>query len=231
MIEFVVGRRADLCDALYDQLLQYRHEIFVRRLGWDLPGRAPKRAREEDEFDTSHTVYLAATRGGHVVGCARLLPTTQPYLLEHVFPDLLGGEPVPRARGVWELSRFAAGSTRAAGRSDEGSLARAVFQLALFTGHVLGAHRLIGVASARVERFCARNGFGTLPLGARRPCDGVEVGAFAIRVTRACEAETSAALAGRPVRWLLAPVPRAARFCPKEEPKCTHEQHFEWRCA
>lgn len=198
MIEFVVGRRADMRDTLYDQLLQYRHEIFVRWLGWDLPGHAPTLAREEDEFDTSHTVYLAATRDGHVCGCARLLPTTRAYLLEHVFPDLLGGRPLPRAPGVWELSRFAAGSTRSATRSADGNLARAIFQLALFTGYVLGADSLIGVASARVERFCARNGFRILPLGARRPCADAEVGAFAIRVTRACKAETCAVLGRAP---------------------------------
>jgi acyl homoserine lactone synthase len=61
-----------------------------------------------DRFDRADTVYVTVEDGqSRIAGCARLLPTTQPYLLADVFPQLLQGAPPPRDERVWELSRFA----------------------------------------------------------------------------------------------------------------------------
>ena len=53
-------------------------------------------------------VYVVGEEAGRVVGCARLLPTTRPYLLGEVCPQLLNGMPPPSSPEIWELSRFAA---------------------------------------------------------------------------------------------------------------------------
>lgn len=60
-----------------------------------------------DEFDNEHTCYIIAKNNeGNITGCSRLLPTTQPYLLECIFPILLDGISPPKTEDIWELSRF-----------------------------------------------------------------------------------------------------------------------------
>ncbi|WP_347333173.1 acyl-homoserine-lactone synthase, partial [Ralstonia pseudosolanacearum] len=71
------GRLPEAVDAA---LAHYRHQIFVGQLGWQLPmadGRF-----ERDQYDRDDTVYVVARDAdGAICGCARLLPTTRPYLL------------------------------------------------------------------------------------------------------------------------------------------------------
>lgn len=95
------GRLPEAVDAA---LAHYRHQIFVGQLGWQLPmadGRF-----ERDQYDRDDTVYVVARDAdGAICGCARLLPTTRPYLLKDVFaPLLMRGVPAPESPGVWELA-------------------------------------------------------------------------------------------------------------------------------
>jgi N-acyl-L-homoserine lactone synthetase len=86
------------------RLAAYRYGVFVERLGWDL---ACEHGLERDRFDRFDTVYIVAKdEAGFICGCARLLPTTQPYLLAEICPELLHGTPPPASAEVWELSRF-----------------------------------------------------------------------------------------------------------------------------
>src|ERR1700752_59202 len=86
---------------------RYRHRVFVEMLGWPLQTR--EHGLEFDQFDREDTVYVVARNTiDSVVGTARLLPTSRPYLLGEVFPQLLHGQQLPSAPEVWELSRFAA---------------------------------------------------------------------------------------------------------------------------
>src|SRR5580765_412233 len=105
-MEVLAGRPHELSAQLLESVEQYRYRVFVEMLGWDLdtpPGR------ERDQFDHAGTLYLAARDAQQeIVGTARLLPTTSPYLLSEVFPQLLGGATPPSDPLVWELSRFAA---------------------------------------------------------------------------------------------------------------------------
>lgn len=100
------GDRETLKPVAVSNLGRYRYKVFVERLKWHLPCEA---GHEFDQFDRSDTKHLIALgQGEDIVGCARLLPTTRPYLLESVFPALLNGQPPPSSPEVWELSRFAA---------------------------------------------------------------------------------------------------------------------------
>jgi len=61
---------------------------------------------EHDEFDTPSAQYLLwLDDAGKTRGVARLLPTTQPYMIQTLWPDLLGEQP-PMSGCVWEATRF-----------------------------------------------------------------------------------------------------------------------------
>src|SRR5690348_10357820 len=85
-------------------MFRLRHEVFKERLDWEVGSRAGK---ERDVFDDLDPVYIVCEKDGDVLGSWRLLPTTGPYMLQDVFPELLHGQPAPNAPHVWEISRFA----------------------------------------------------------------------------------------------------------------------------
>lgn len=90
---------------LIDQIYRLRSRVFQDALRWDVQSL---HGREIDRFDTSAAVYGAVhDPDRQVEGCFRLLPTTGPYMLRDVFPQLLHGTPAPQDPRVWESSRFA----------------------------------------------------------------------------------------------------------------------------
>ena len=149
----ISGAASGLPDEFVRRLWQYRHRVFVERLGWPLRS---EQDCERDRFDTADTVYVALEdERGVIAGCARLLPTTQPYLLSEEFPQLLHGEPAPRDPRVWELSRFAAMDFRR----------RAVTPLAQFSSSITA--RLMHEALACAARLGAERLITVLPNGHR----------------------------------------------------------------
>lgn len=141
----------------------YRYRVFFQKLGWQLHCEA---GLEYDEFDRDDTVYLVAMDedDGAVIGTARLLPTVRPYLLEKVFPQLLGEQPIPRSPYVWELSRFAAVDFKSAASAgprqfSSSPVAVGLLREALKCAAALGAQRLISVSPLGVERLLQRSGF------------------------------------------------------------------------
>jgi N-acyl-L-homoserine lactone synthetase len=160
-MQIVSGSSAQLQQGLHASVGRYRHRVFVDKLGWDVPSRD---GIEADQFDRPDTVYVVGRDDqGQVCGCARLLPTTRPYLLGEVFPQLLNGLAPPASPDVWELSRFAATdfnsqATSALGKmSSEAAIALMHASLACAAGH--GAKRLIMVTNIGVERLLRRAGF------------------------------------------------------------------------
>lgn len=133
----------------------YRHRIFIERLGWQLPVQD---GLERDQFDRPDTVYVVAKNdAGQICGCARLLPTTDPYLLGEVFPQLMNGAPVPSQHDVWELSRFAAADPDGNAR-DAAASSRHLLGAAVQSAAEHGATRLITVSPLGIERLLARMG-------------------------------------------------------------------------
>lgn len=106
MIEVVTPDIAFLYREKLDSMFQLRHRIFKERMDWDVNSRNGK---ERDVYDLLRPVYLLATddEDGSVEGTWRLLPTTGPYMLRDVFPELLDGSTAPESPLVWETSRFA----------------------------------------------------------------------------------------------------------------------------
>ena len=114
MSKIELAQRGDgrLDDGTLRAMYRLRHAVFHDRLGWDVTS---DQGMEHDEFDQVNPIYaLARGADDEVEGCTRLLPTTGPYMLKDVFPELLAGRPAPQQRDVWEISRFAL----AEGKSD-----------------------------------------------------------------------------------------------------------------
>ena len=160
-MEVLAGRPHELAPQLLESVERYRYKVFVEMLGWALdtpPGL------ERDQFDHGGTLYLAA-RDAHqqVVGTARLLPTTSPYLLGDVFPQLMGGATPPKDPLVWELSRFAAVDFTAPNGGALGQFSSPVavglLEKAIEMAAEQGAQRLITVSPLGIERLLRREGF------------------------------------------------------------------------
>jgi acyl homoserine lactone synthase len=155
-MQTISGRSCEFSPALETALAEYRHKIFIERLGWPL---SAEHGLERDQFDRPNTLYVVARESdGAICGCARLLPTTQPYLLGEVFPALLAGIPAPRAHDIWELSRFSAATTDANSTLNAGIARRDLLAAAVRTAIEHGARRLITVSPLGVERLLHRMG-------------------------------------------------------------------------
>lgn len=167
----VAGRREELLPSLMEDIGRYRHKVFVDHLGWLLQSSG---AIESDEFDGPDAVYVSSQNEHHQVnGVARLLPTTNPYLLEKKFPALWGGSKLPRSAEVWELSRFAAvdfhtcaSMANQASARHAASLFRHVTQVA----REYGARTLVTVSPVGMERLLRINGFRSIRAGIPMKC-------------------------------------------------------------
>src|ERR1035437_2190235 len=154
-MNFFSGTTNEISEGLLTKISSYRHKVFVEKLGWDL---ATHDGAEQDQFDRPDTVYVVSQDDdGHVHGCARLLPTDQPYLLGDVFPQLLNGLPPPCTPDVWELSRFAAvdfnNQTTSALGQFSSPLAVKLLQESIDCAAAHGAKRLITVSPIGIERL------------------------------------------------------------------------------
>ena len=170
-MEFIAGTSEGLSEELFIGLAQYRHKVFVELLGWK--NLHSQTGLELDQFDRPDTVYVVAREQGRIVGVARLLPTLHPYLLEEVFPNLLGGALPPRSADVWELSRFAAIGCQ----SDvpTGQMSASTFDLLHAVQECArkhGANRLIMVTALGVERMLRKGGFRAYRAGPPQIIDG-----------------------------------------------------------
>ncbi len=184
-MEFITGNSANLSKSLYSRVANYRHKIFVERLGWALE---TKNNQELDQFDRPDTVYIIAQdHHEQIHGCARLLPTDKPYLLGEVFPQLIpNGLPLPNSSDIWELSRFAAVDLANQHSMNDGqfssSVAVGLLQAAINCAAAKGAKRIITVSPVGVERLLRKAGFYAHRAGPPMIIDGYPLFACWIEV-------------------------------------------------
>jgi len=174
-----IGGRRELSADIVSSMHEFRHEIFVRRLGWSLP---MLEGIERDEYDNDNTVYFVVQDAlGKVTACTRLLPTVTPCMLHELFGELLGSNPPPRDPAIWELSRFAT-NVRKSGDGRALALSEPTLQLLWEVLRFAGQHsveRLVLVTSVAIERLLIRSGFPVHRVAA--PCrmpDGLFVALF-----------------------------------------------------
>lgn len=138
-------------------MFKLRHEVFKERLAWEVGSFGGK---ERDMFDDLDPVYIVCEHQGEVLGSWRLLPTTGPYMLKDVFPELLHGMPAPEAKDVWEISRFAV-SKRVVGNESLGTINMVTDMLLDQLGDFAkrrNISRIVAVSDVRFERILKRAG-------------------------------------------------------------------------
>lgn len=179
-MQTIFGKSREFAPELENALAAYRHKIFIERLGWQLP---VENGTERDQFDHPDTLYVVSREAnGAICGCARLLPTTEPYLLSEVFPHLLAGASIPNTRDVWELSRFAAASIEPNSMVDAARNTRNLLAAAVKSAAEQGAKRLITVSPLGIERLLHRMGVHAHRAGPPALADGKPIFACWIEI-------------------------------------------------
>lgn len=173
-MNIVVGSSKEFSETQKNELYSYRYNVFVERLGWDLDAC---QGLETDAYDHDKTVYVIAKDDEEeIVGCARLLPTTLPYLLEEVFPELLNGLVPPKASDIWELSRFTSLNLAEGLRDNNGQLSNKttaeLLMHAIKIAKARGAKRIISVSPIGVERLLRSLGIKSHRAGPPITADG-----------------------------------------------------------
>jgi acyl homoserine lactone synthase len=161
MSEIALGRYGDrtLDEDALKQMYRLRHAVFHDRLGWDV---ISDHGMEHDFFDVLNPIYvLVKGDGNEIEACWRLLSTTGPYMLKDVFPQLLYGQPAPRAPDVWELSRLAVSRSKTDGTGPHfgfGDTPIRMLQAIVSFAFQNGISRFITVTTLPVERLMYKFG-------------------------------------------------------------------------
>lgn len=159
-----------------------RHRVFKERLRWSV---ASRRGLESDPFDNSRAMYIIDEDSpSRVRGCMRLLPTTGPYMLAQVFPELLGQASAPCRPDVWEISRFAFDKSAHLAHCQWGFSFRVLNMLAEAVSLALaqGVRRYVFATSVAVQRLMAAQGLNACCMGPVRRVGQVESVAMALEV-------------------------------------------------
>ncbi|AYO81564.1 acyl-homoserine-lactone synthase [Methylobacterium brachiatum] len=90
---------------LADRIYKFRHAYFVEYLRWESCRR--RDGRECDQFDGPNSIHILGEEGRDILAYARLLPTTRPHLLSHLYPEILQGGAAPTGRRIYEWTRHA----------------------------------------------------------------------------------------------------------------------------
>ncbi len=170
------GLGAPLLDSMY----RLRSDVFHHRLGWDV---RIEDGREHDWFDLIGAHYVVAHDGhSRALGCCRLLPTSGPYMLRDIFPELLDGAPAPGSASIWEVSRFALCDERSQGGYGFGGISSSIIAEIFRFIATQGAESLVGVTSAPFERMLRHMGLQVERLGRPRRIGDVMSLAFRMPV-------------------------------------------------
>jgi acyl homoserine lactone synthase len=140
-----------------------RHQIFNKRLGWEVSGFGEM---EIDGYDALGPHYVICERDTKVLGCMRLLPTMSYYMLKNTFPELLQGEPAPEAPDIYEISRFAV-TDECCYHNERGISEITIYMLreAYLFAKVNQISEYVMVTTAAIERYLKRIGFKPSRLG------------------------------------------------------------------
>ena len=104
MIDAISLETAHLLGDALPSAHRLRHRIFVERQKYDVPSR---RGMEWDQFDTPAAIYfLWRDESAHVGAIARLIPTSLPYMIQQLWPELVRNGDMPSSDDIWEVTRF-----------------------------------------------------------------------------------------------------------------------------
>ncbi|MCP5363987.1 MAG: hypothetical protein H6905_01910 [Hyphomicrobiales bacterium] len=104
MIEAITFDTAHLLGDVLPSMLRLRHRVFVDRQRYQVP---TFNRMEWNQFDTPAAVYLVwRDESAAVRAVARLVPTTFPYMIKEIWPELVEERELACRPDVWELSRL-----------------------------------------------------------------------------------------------------------------------------
>jgi acyl-homoserine lactone synthase len=103
-------------EAILDEYLRLRHEIFVDERGWHDLERPD--GRDVDAYDNDQATYLVALDKGRVIGGLRLYPTLLPHMISESFGHLVRGRNVLSGSTILECTRYFIVRERRMGRAD-----------------------------------------------------------------------------------------------------------------
>jgi acyl-homoserine lactone synthase len=178
MIHIIEKHRDGPNRRLMETMFVDRKRLFVDLFGWDVPvvdGRF-----EIDQFDTPETAYIISADGGGLHEASiRLMPTTQPHMLQVLFPHLcpLG---VPVGPSIWESTRLCLPQRHGAERRR--ALRNALISAMVDFSLARGIECLTGVLPDAFRKEVLAMGWAAEPLGPAVRVEGNLVGAFAAHV-------------------------------------------------
>jgi acyl homoserine lactone synthase len=104
MIDAISLETAHLLGDALPSAHRLRHRIFIERQKYDVRSH---RGMEWDQFDTPAAIYLLwRDEAAHVRAIARLIPTSLPYMIQHLWPELVRNGDMPSSDDIWEITRF-----------------------------------------------------------------------------------------------------------------------------
>ena len=147
----------------YHNLLALRYKVFAQRLNWDLN---VSNNSESDEYDVDRADYLyIKNRQDFVVGCWRILPTTQSYMLKDTFAVLLGCDQAPQNELVYELSRFAVDKDHSQKTGSVSNVTLTMFQALYHYAQTHSIDSYVTVTSLAIEKLISRMGIPNQRIG------------------------------------------------------------------
>jgi N-acyl-L-homoserine lactone synthetase len=156
-----------------------RYRMFVERQRWNVPHY---RQIEYDEFDTPAATYiLIVDDRSRTLGTARLIPTTRPYMVESLWPNLVDVE-LPHLASIWEASRF--GCDRDLDAASRRRVVAQLIQGCQEFGVMNGISRYLGVMPVWVFRHViSAHGCPVTPVGPKLRLHGHDIEAAYIDVS------------------------------------------------
>ncbi len=104
MIDAISLQTAHLLGDALPAAHRLRHRIFVERQKYGVPCW---NGMEWDQFDTPAATYLLwRDEASQPRAIARLIPTSRPYMIEQLWPELAADHVLPSSDDVWEITRF-----------------------------------------------------------------------------------------------------------------------------
>jgi N-acyl-L-homoserine lactone synthetase len=104
MIDVISLETAHLLGDALPSAHRLRHRIFIGRQKYAVSSH---RGMEWDQFDTPAAVYMLwRDEAKQARAIARLIPTSQPYMIQQLWPELITDGELPSRDDVWEITRF-----------------------------------------------------------------------------------------------------------------------------
>lgn len=180
---YIEGRLNELNKAEIDQIGEYRKEIFLDKLKWNL---TPVNGKEIDEFDQNQTFYIARRdHQGKINAHARLTQTTEPYLLQKI-SFLWEKIDLPKDENIWEVSRFSTTPTTIIRSPKQLNLIRLstieFIKKVIKTSEKLGAKSLVMLSTRSMENFLKKNYIEPKALGNETEFNGEKIKPLVLEV-------------------------------------------------